>query len=79
MIAKLDQMIFYGEESLRCAITEYVARYRGARNNRGLESRIIRPQFRDDGVGEVELLMSRENGVISLASKSQVNDFSPTE
>lgn len=49
-------MIFYGEESLSYAITEYVARYRGARNNQGLESRIIRPQFRDDGVGEVELL-----------------------
>ena len=50
----LDQMILFSEQSLRYAISEYVDHYHRERNHQGLESRIIRPQFRDGRVGEVE-------------------------
>ena len=50
----LDQMILFSEKSLRYAITEYVGHYHRERNHQGLESRVIRPQFRDGGAGEVE-------------------------
>ena len=35
-------------------VIEYVGHYHRERNHQGLESRIIRPQFRDGGAGEVE-------------------------
>ena len=47
----LDQMILFSEKSLRYVISEYVEHYHRERNHQGLESRIIRPQFRDGGVG----------------------------
>ena len=47
-------MIFFSEQSLRYAITEYIEHYHRERNHQGLEGRIIRPQFRDNGAGEIE-------------------------
>jgi putative transposase len=39
----LEQMIFFGEDSLRNAIREFVAHYHLERNHQGLENRLILP------------------------------------
>ena len=39
----LDQMIFFGEESLLQAIHELVIHYHRERNHQGLENRLITP------------------------------------
>jgi transposase InsO family protein len=39
----LEQMIFFGEDSLRSAIREFIAHYHGERNHQGLENRLIIP------------------------------------
>jgi len=40
----LARMIFFGENSLRKAISEYVAHYHIERNHQGLGNRIINPE-----------------------------------
>ena len=40
----LDRMIFFSEESLRRAITEFLVYYHHERNHQGLENRLIDPQ-----------------------------------
>ena len=37
----LDQMIFFGEDSLRQAIHEFIIHYHRERNHQGLENRLI--------------------------------------
>ena len=37
----LDRMIFFGEESLRTAVQNFVAHYHGERNHQGLENQLI--------------------------------------
>ncbi|MCA9056517.1 MAG: integrase core domain-containing protein [Planctomycetaceae bacterium] len=37
----LGRMIFFGEESLRRAVREYLAHYHRERNHQGLENRLI--------------------------------------
>ena len=39
----VEQMIFFGEESLRNGIREFFAHYHGERNHQGLENRLITP------------------------------------
>jgi putative transposase len=39
----LERMIFFGENSLRHAIREYLAHYHGERNHQGLANRILVP------------------------------------
>ena len=39
----LDRMIFFGENSLRRAITEFVRHYHGERNHQGLDNALIEP------------------------------------
>jgi putative transposase len=36
-------MIFFGEDSLRKGIREFIAHYHGERNHQGLENRLIAP------------------------------------
>mgnify|MGYP001239534873 CR=1 FL=1 len=43
-------MIFFGENSLRNAVGQYLAHYHGERNHQGLENKIIDP---GDEVGQV--------------------------
>ena len=50
----LDQVIFFGERSLRRAVAEFVRHYHGERNHQGLENQLIEP---DEAVG------SRQGGV----------------
>ena len=40
----LDRMIFFGEDSLRRAINEFVEFYHHERNHQGLGNRLIEPQ-----------------------------------
>ena len=40
----LEQMIFFGEDSLRTAIREFVAHYHLERNHQGLDNRLIDPE-----------------------------------
>ena len=44
----LSRIIFFGEQSLRRAITDFVAHYHHERNHQGLDNRLIDP---DDSVG----------------------------
>ena len=39
----LEQMIFFGEDSLRNAVREFIAQYHGERNHQGLGNRLISP------------------------------------
>ena len=45
----LSRMIFFGEKSLRRAVTAYLEHYHGERNHQGLDNLIIQP---DDEVGK---------------------------
>ncbi len=44
-------MIFFGENSLRTAVREFMAHYQGQRNHQGLTNRIIEPS---DEVGQTD-------------------------
>ena len=37
----LRRLIFFGEQSLRTAVTEYLAHYHGERNHQGLGNRLV--------------------------------------
>jgi transposase InsO family protein len=39
----LERMVFFGEDSLRTAVREYVAHYHTERNHQGLGNRLIIP------------------------------------
>jgi len=41
----LEQLIFFGESSLRRAVSEFVLHYQSERNHQGLQNKIIRPDF----------------------------------
>ncbi len=41
----LDNMILFGESSLRKAVSEFVEHYHQEKNHQGLENKIIRPEF----------------------------------
>lgn len=41
----LENMIFFGQESLRRAINEFIAHYHEERNHQGLGNRLIREQL----------------------------------
>ena len=42
----LNRMIFFGENSLRDAVRQYLAHYHEKRNHQGLGNRLIEPDFR---------------------------------
>lgn len=42
-VEALDRMIFFGENSLREAVAQYLASYHGERNHQGLDNRLIEP------------------------------------
>ena len=51
----LDRMIFFGEESLRTAIQNFVAHYHNERNHQGLRNQLISPKTGHLGsAGEVQ-------------------------
>jgi Integrase core domain len=41
----LDRMVFFGEASLRRAVSEFVTHYTRERNHQGLNNKIIQPEF----------------------------------
>ena len=47
----LDRMVFFGEDTLRRAITEFVDHYHHGRNHQGLGNRLIDPQ---DEIGSLD-------------------------
>ncbi|HEY6368998.1 MAG TPA: integrase core domain-containing protein [Candidatus Sulfotelmatobacter sp.] len=54
----LDRMIFFGEESLRTAIQNFVAHYHSERNHQGLANRLISPE--PDYVGNTGEVQRRQ-------------------
>ena len=49
----LERMILFGEDSLRTAVSEYLAHYHGERNHQGLYNKLIIPistEWKRDGV-----------------------------
>ncbi len=47
----LDRMIFFGEQSLRRAVAEFIHHYHGERNHQGLENALIES---DEHVGSLD-------------------------
>jgi hypothetical protein len=45
----LDRLVFFGENSLRTAISAFVIHYHTERNHQGLENQLIDPQFQNEG------------------------------
>ncbi len=45
----LERMIFFGEASLRTALSEFLSHYHLERNHQGLENRLLTPTGHDDG------------------------------
>jgi len=54
----LDQLVFFGESSLRRAISEFVLHYHTERNHQGLENKIIQPEFAE--FPEIGTIRSRQ-------------------
>ncbi len=51
----LSKMIFFGERSLRRAVTQYLAHYHAERNHQGLDNRLIDPSENvGDSTGDVQ-------------------------
>ena len=51
----LNRMIFFGEESLRTAIENFVAHYHSERNHQGLRNQLISPEAGHLGsTGEIQ-------------------------
>ena len=51
----LERMIFFGEESLRSAIQNFVAHYHAERNHQGLANQLISPEaVHLDNAGKVQ-------------------------
>ena len=51
----LDRMIFFGEESLRTAIKNFIAHYHSERNHQGLANQLISPEAGHAGnTGEIQ-------------------------
>ena len=62
----LDQMIFFGEGSLRKGIHEFVLHYHGERNHQGLGNRLIVPDEVQAGErGAVLLRRERLAGMLN--------------
>jgi putative transposase len=49
----LGRMILIGERSLTRAVDQFCEHYHGERNHQGLGNKIIEPDFRSSGEGEV--------------------------
>ncbi|MBL9171379.1 MAG: hypothetical protein JNN07_26840 [Verrucomicrobiales bacterium] len=41
----LDNLILFGESSLRKAVSQFVEHYHEERNHQGFENKLIRPEF----------------------------------
>jgi len=51
----LERLIFFGEESLRTALQNFVTHYHAERNHQGLANRLISPEAGHlDNTGEVQ-------------------------
>ena len=62
----LDQMIFFGEGSLRKGIHEFVLHYHGERNHQGLGNRLIVPSELQAGKrGAAVLRRERLGGMLN--------------
>ena len=54
----LEQLILFGESSLRVAIQNFVAHYHNERNHQGLSNRLIQPD--DDHLGSTGAIQRSE-------------------
>ena len=61
----LDQMIFFGEESLRQAIHEFVIHYHRERNHQGLENRLITPMEKTINTAATIVRRQRLGGLLN--------------
>jgi len=61
----LDQMIFFGEGSLRKGIDEFVLHYHGERNHQGLDNRLIVPEEGQAGRRGAVLRRERLGGMLN--------------
>jgi len=60
-----DRMIFFGEDSLRKGIDEFVLHYHGERNHQGLGNRLIVPDELKAGQGGAVLRRERLGGMLN--------------
>ena len=62
----LDRMIFFGEDSLRKGIDEFVLHYHGERNHQGLGNRLIVPDACPAGHGGAVMHRERLGGRLNF-------------
>jgi putative transposase len=61
----LDRMIFFGEDSLRKGIDEFVLHYHGERNHQGLGNQLIVPDELQAGQRGAVLRRERLGGMLN--------------
>jgi putative transposase len=61
----LSRMIFFGQASLRHAITQYLSHYHTERNHQGLGNQLLRPHARTDNTFKVVQRRQRLGGMLS--------------
>ena len=62
----LDQMILFGEKSLRYVLSEYIAHYHAERNHQGIENVIPFPDERLSSTGREITKAERLGGLLSF-------------
>ena len=61
----LNQMIFFGEQSLRRAVTEFISHYHRERNHQGLENALIEADERVGSLHGTVRCCKRLGGLLS--------------
>jgi transposase InsO family protein len=66
----LERMIFFGEESLRKAVQQFLAHYHTERNHQGLENRIIEPDIAPPSIDGPIQCRERLGGILRYYYRS---------
>ena len=61
----LERMIFFGEDSLRVAVREFLVHYHKERNHQGLENRLITPAETNEATEGVIHRRERLGGLLN--------------
>ncbi len=70
----LNRMIFFGENSLRDAVRQFLAHYHEERNHQGLGNRLIEPDFRvDENTGDIQC-RERIGGLLKYYYRDAASD-----
>ncbi|MBL9168748.1 MAG: transposase, partial [Verrucomicrobiales bacterium] len=68
----LEDLILFGESSLREWVSQFVEHYHQERNHQGLENKIIRPEFAEFPAGGSVHRRKRLGGLFNYLSKGRM-------